>query len=117
MSVFLNIDNVSRLFGPNLSTGEKIAAKLGGNVETRAVRAVSEVSLTVRRGETLGLVGGKRLWQVNLGPPDRGHIAADFWFDIAGRRSGHGGRPQGHDPRTNRVSRSFCQPRSTYESW
>ena len=41
MSVFLNMDNVSRLFGPNLSTGEKIAAKLGGNVETRAVRAVS----------------------------------------------------------------------------
>jgi len=30
MTAFLTIDNVSRLFGPNLSLGEKIAARLGG---------------------------------------------------------------------------------------
>ena len=37
MTAFLTIDNVSRLFGPNLSMGEKIAARLGADVETRSV--------------------------------------------------------------------------------
>ena len=32
MTAFLTIDNVSRLFGPNLSMGEKIAALLGADV-------------------------------------------------------------------------------------
>jgi len=45
MSAFLTVENVSRLFGPNLSTGEKIAAKLGAKVETRSVRAVSDVRM------------------------------------------------------------------------
>jgi peptide/nickel transport system ATP-binding protein len=84
MSVFLSIDNVSRLFGPNLSTGEKIAAKLGAKVETRSVRAVSDVTLSIRKGETLGLVGESGCGKSTLGrviagilPPTSGTVTID----------------------------------------
>ena len=54
---FLSLQAVSKRFAPHLSLGDKIAARLGARVEQRAVQAVSGVSLEIRRGETLGLVG------------------------------------------------------------
>lgn len=67
MSGFVSINNASRIFGPNLTTGEKIAAMLGAKVETRSIRAVSDVCLTVAKGETLGLVGESGCGKSTLG--------------------------------------------------
>ncbi len=81
MSDFLEVEGVDKVFGPNLNLGERIAAKLGGAVETRAVHAVSDVSLSVRKGETLGLVGESGCGKSTLGrvmagilPPSAGRI-------------------------------------------
>jgi len=84
MSAFLSIDNVSREFAPKLTTGQKIAAKLGAQVETRSVRAVSDVSLMVSKGETIGLVGESGCGKSTLGrliagilPPTSGTVMID----------------------------------------
>lgn len=81
MSAFLTLDGISKVFRPNLTLGEKIAAKLGSDVEQRPLRAVDNVSLTVTEGETLGLVGESGCGKSTLGrlaagilPPDAGKV-------------------------------------------
>jgi oligopeptide/dipeptide ABC transporter ATP-binding protein len=81
---FLKIEHVSKRFVPHLTLGDRIAARLGGEVETRVVQAVSDVSLTIRRGETLGLVGESGCGKSTLGrviagilAPSSGSVALD----------------------------------------
>ncbi|WP_342359451.1 ABC transporter ATP-binding protein [Terrarubrum flagellatum] len=80
MSAFLKVENVSKTFAPRLSLGERVAAALGGAVETRAVHAVDRVSFEIARGETLGLVG-----ESGCGKSTLGRVVAGIHEPTSGR--------------------------------
>lgn len=81
---FLEVHTVSCEFKPQVSLGDRIAASLGANVETRSVKAVDAVTLRIHRGETLGLVGESGCGKSTLGrmaagilTPTEGHVLLD----------------------------------------
>jgi peptide/nickel transport system ATP-binding protein len=109
LSPFVEIEDVSKLFTPSLSMGERIAARLGSAVETRAVRAVDRVSLGIHKGEVLGLVGESGCGKSTLGriiagilPPTSGVVS------IAGEPVMSAGRQP--SKRTTRVQMVFQDP-------
>jgi peptide/nickel transport system ATP-binding protein len=81
---FLELNRLSREFKPSVSTGDRIAAMLGASVEMRSVKAVDDVTLNIRRGEILGLVGESGCGKSTLGrmaagilPPSKGQVMLD----------------------------------------
>jgi peptide/nickel transport system ATP-binding protein len=105
----LELRAVSKRFKRSLSLGERIAAKLGATTETREVRAVERVSLTITQGETLGLVG-----ESGCGKSTLGRIAAGILPPSEGEAL-LGGEPVmsgGYRPRklTTRVQTVFQDP-------
>lgn len=56
MTAVPSMDNISRYFRPHVTLGDRIANVYGAKLDRRPVMAVTNVTLSVRRGETLGLV-------------------------------------------------------------
>ncbi len=66
-ATMLDIDNVSKRFVWKLDFAAKLAKLLGAKVDERAVHAVDGVSLSIRQGEVVGLVGESGCGKSTLG--------------------------------------------------
>ncbi|MET0605363.1 MAG: oligopeptide/dipeptide ABC transporter ATP-binding protein [Beijerinckiaceae bacterium] len=113
-AAFLSVDRATKIFRPRVSLGERIAARFGAPVETRPVHAVDRVSLTIERGETLGLVG-----ESGCGKSTLGRMISGIYSPTSGvvRLDGQPVMRGGREPQkvTTRVQTIFQDPFSSLD--
>jgi peptide/nickel transport system ATP-binding protein len=106
MTPILEAREVTRRFSPRVTLGDRIAALLGAKVDRRPVRAVTEVSLAVQRGETLGLVG-----ESGCGKSTLGRMLAGIMAPSSGEVRLSGTAPmRGRHKVTTRIQTVFQDP-------
>ena len=84
-SPLLELRRISKSFGPSLDLAARAAQKLGARVAAETVHAVDDVSLTIARGEVVGLVG-----ESGCGKSTLGRVAVGLYAPTAGQRFWHG---------------------------
>jgi peptide/nickel transport system ATP-binding protein len=106
MNQILVAQGVTKRFSPNISLGDRIAGALGAHVDKRAVHAVTDVSLSVTAGETLGLVG-----ESGCGKSTLGRMLAGIMAPTEGRVLVSGVAPmKGRHKATTRIQTVFQDP-------
>ncbi len=93
MTALLTAEAVTRRFIRRPSLGDRIAGAFGAVQDRRAVQAVTDVSLAIDRGETLGLVGESGCGKSTLGrmlagilQPSSGQVLFDGAAPMQGDR-------------------------------
>jgi oligopeptide/dipeptide ABC transporter ATP-binding protein len=89
----MQVKDVSKRFGSRPSLTDRLFARLGGTVEPRTVYALDHVSLDLRKGEVLGLVGESGCGKSTLGRVMTGILSvSEGQVTLDGRPIMSGGR-------------------------
>jgi len=83
----LELRQISKTFSRPLDLAARLARHLGATISTETVHAVDKVSLTISRGEVLGLVG-----ESGCGKSTLGRLALGSYRPTNGQRFWYGGK-------------------------